>query len=122
MQKIARISLSLLILFSLLSCASYQNITLEPFNSEAFSLRDGDNTYMLYVSHNTEGYNFALFDMLGSPIANKIFKDSSFSNARFLPPNSRYDEAFYESLNMIKHSLKSKILESGIEIIKIDDE
>lgn len=91
------------------ACAKYPQITLDSFENEAFSVRIAQNIYVLYVSNTTEGYHFALFDEIGSPIANKIFKNGYFSNAKFLPPNAKYDEIFIESLRLLQSGELHKI-------------
>ena len=91
------------------ACAKYPQIALDSFENEAFSVRIAQNLYVLYVSNADNSYNFALFDALGAPVANKILKNGTFSNAKFLPPNARYDEIFIESLRLLQRGESQKI-------------
>lgn len=101
------------------ACAKYPQITLESFENKSFSIKNANNAYILYISHDNESYHFALFDMLGSPVANKILKDSTFKNAKFLPPNTEFDDIFIECLKMIEASKTSiNIFDYDIVMIK----
>ncbi len=91
------------------ACAKYPQIALDSFENKAFSVRIAQNLYVLYVSNGDSGYHFALFDALGAPVANKILKNGYFSNAKFLPPNAKYDEIFIESLRLLQNGESQKI-------------
>lgn len=91
------------------ACAKYPQISLESFESKIFSIKNANNAYVLYISHSDESYHFALFDTLGSPVASKILQDSTLKNAKFLPPNAKFDEIFIECLNMLKEAKTNAI-------------
>lgn len=91
------------------ACAKYPQIALESFERESFSVQIAQNLYVLYVSSDSKAYHFALFDALGAPVASKILQNGTFSNAKFLPPNARYDEIFIESLRLLQRGESQKI-------------
>ena len=91
------------------ACAKYPQIALDSFEKEAFSVQIAQNLYVLYVSNGNSGYHFALFDTLGAPVANKTFKNGNFYNAKFLPPNAKYDEIFFQSLRLLQSGESQKI-------------
>ena len=104
------------------ACAKYPQIALDSFDSESFSIKIAQDSYMLYVAHDSpHSYHFALFDALGAPVADKILQNGDFANAKLLPPSDKYNEIFVESLRLLENGESHKIAKS-YEIVRVKNE
>lgn len=83
--------------FALGGCSMhYKDITLPSFEQKSFSLNDENQHYLLIASCKEAQCFFSLVDSFGSPIVSRKYQNGEFSNAKFLPPSSKYDSLFYE--------------------------
>ncbi|MCR4942596.1 MAG: hypothetical protein K5978_07395 [Campylobacter sp.] len=101
MAVFAKISKILLFGILLFGCATKYPQISPQFSQKSFELKSKSEAYILHVSKQDESYFFALFDYFGAPVASKEFKDSRFKNTKFMPPNSKFDDIFYELLKQI---------------------
>ena len=104
------------------ACAKYPQITLDSFERESFSVKIAQDSYMLYVAHNSpNSYHFALFDSLGAPVAHKILQNGNFSDTKLLPPSAKYNEIFIESLHLLERGESHKIAKN-YEILRVEND
>ncbi|MSN96698.1 hypothetical protein F1B92_05910 [Campylobacter sp. FMV-PI01] len=109
----------IIIFFCLSSCGlKFPNLELK-FEEKRFFLECDNQNFTLLVSNN--GRNFSLFDSLFTPIVSRNFMNSKFTNAKFLPPSSKYDELFYEILKMIKEDKKYHIYSGKKLFCKVNE-
>ena len=113
---------AVIVCVNLVACAKYPQIALVAFERETFSVKIAQDSYMLYVAHNSPNvYHFALFDSLGVPIADKILQNGNFRDTKLLPPSAKYNEIFVESLRLLESGKSRKIAES-YEILRVKNE
>lgn len=107
---------------NLIACVKYPQIALDSFDSESFSIKIAQDSYMLYVAHDSPNvYHFALFDSLGAPVADKILQNGNFSDTKLLPPSAKYNEIFIESLRLLERGESHKIAKS-YEIVRVKND
>ena len=100
---VKKIALILAVSLLALGCAKkFDAPKLADFNLKAFKVGSFKGPLMLYVQNSENEYKFSLVNALGAPEARRVFKDGTFTNLGFLPPNSAYNELFIKVLEMIK--------------------
>lgn len=64
------------------------------FVEKTFLLKIEEESFILAVACIKTYCRFSLLSFLGFPIVDRIFQNGKFHNAKFLPPNSTYDDLF----------------------------
>lgn len=93
----------------------YQDIFLA---QTTYKWQEGDSSFLLSVQCSHSECMFALLDLMGAPVVSRQYKNGEFSNTKFLPPNSRYDELFFE---IIKNPNQQFYKQGSILIERIDE-
>ncbi|RDU73629.1 hypothetical protein CQA66_00060 [Helicobacter aurati] len=96
-----------------------------PFTHKTFTLEVRENkniqTQILHIFHQDKTYIFALFDLLGTPLALKEFKQGKFINKKFLPPKQYYNILFLSILTLIEKQKKEEIISLKNITIKVQE-
>lgn len=97
MSKKNLFSLMSLSFFVLIGCAGYHTVE-HPMNfpQKTFAFYEGEQKLILNAICQESRCFFSLVDSLGAPIVSRIYQDGHFSNTKFLPPNSKYDNLFFQ--------------------------